>query len=166
MSEFDLPPEEAPPGPLMRLVHDQRVAFLVVGGINTLVGFGIFVACSLTVGHTVDHRFGKVAGALVTVAISHVLSVLFAFVMHRRFVFRVRGHVLRDLARFESVYLTALAINAVALPVLVELGMARIPAQAIIIASTTFLSYFGHRHFSFRRDTPNSQETQDETSRN
>lgn len=158
MSEFDLPPEGAPPGPLIRLTRDQRVAFLIVGVINTVVGFGIFVACSETVGHSVDHRFGKLAGTFATIAISHVLAVLFAFVMHRRFVFRVRGHVLRDLLRFESVYLTALAINAVTLPVLVESGMSRIPAQAIIIAVSTLLSYFGHRHFSFRRSAANNQD--------
>lgn len=152
MSEFDLPTNLAPPGPLIRLVHDQRVAFLVVGGINTVVGFAFFIACSVTVGHVVDHRFGKVAAALVTVGIAHVLAVLFAFVMHRRFVFRVRGHVLGDLVRFWSVYLTALGINVVVLPVLVELGLHRVAAQAIIVASTTLLSYFGHRHFSFRRD--------------
>jgi putative flippase GtrA len=157
MSEFDLPPESAPPGPLIRIFHDQRVAFLVVGGINTVVGFAIFVVCSESVGQFVDHRFGRVAGSLVTLGISHVLGVLFAFVMHRRFVFHVRGHVLRDLARFESVYLTALGINAIALPVLVELGLHRIPAQAIILASTTLLSYFGHRHFSFRRGAADSQ---------
>jgi putative flippase GtrA len=157
MSEFDLPPESAPPGPLIRIFHDQRVAFLVVGAINTVVGFAIFVVCSESVGQFVDHRFGRVAGSLVTVGISHVLGVLFAFVMHRRFVFHVRGHMLRDLARFESVYLTALGINAIALPVLVELGLHRIPAQAIILASTTLLSYFGHRHFSFRRGAADSQ---------
>jgi putative flippase GtrA len=82
--------------------------------------------------------------------------------MHRRFVFRVRGHVLRDLVRFESVYLTALGINAVALPVLVELGLPRIPAQTIIVAFTMLLNYFGHRHFSFRRG---AADTWDETSR-
>ncbi len=162
MTEFDLPPETAPAGPLIRLLRDQRVAFLVVGAINTLVGFGIFAACSLTVGHDIDQQFGKVAGSLVTLGITHVLAVLFAFVMHRRFVFRVRGHVVRDLVRFESVYLTALAINAVALPVLVELGMSRIPAQAIITAATTLVSYFGHRHFTFRRG---AADTQDQTSR-
>ncbi|WP_253861465.1 GtrA family protein [Mycobacterium asiaticum] len=147
-----------PPGPLIRLVHDQRVAFLLVGGINTVVGFGLFIACSVSMGHFVDHRLGAVAGSLVTVGISHPLTVLFAFVMHRRFVFRVRGHVLRDLIRFWSVYFTALAINVVALPLLVELGLHRIPAQAIVIAFTTLMSYFGHRHFSFRRgatDTKN-----------
>jgi putative flippase GtrA len=162
MTEFDLPPESAPPGPLIRLFNDQRVAFLVVGGINTVVGFGIFVVCSQSMGHLVEHRFGRVGAALVTIGISHVLSVLFAFVMHRRFVFCVRGHVLRDLVRFWSVYLTGLGINAVVLPLLVELGLQRIPAQAIIVASTTVLSYFGHRHFSFRRG---SRDTQGETSR-
>ncbi|WP_156296426.1 GtrA family protein [Mycobacterium paragordonae] len=161
MTEFDLPPEASPPGPLIRLFHDQRMAFLMVGAINTIVGFSIFVACSVSVGHFVDHRFGTVAGSLVTVGLSHVLGVLFGFVMHRRLVFRVRGHVLRDLIRFESVYLTALGINAVALPVLIELGLQRIPAQAIITATLTLLSYFGHRHFSFRR---NATDTQDHSS--
>jgi len=162
MTEFDLPPESGPPGPLMRLIHDQRMAFLVVGAINTVVGFAIFIAASESVGHVVDHRFGRVAGSLVTVGITHVLSVLFAFVMHRRFVFHVRGQVLGDLARFWSVYLTTGAINLVALPVLVELGLHRILAQVIIVASTTLLSYFGHRYFSFRRS---AADTQDETSR-
>lgn len=150
MTEFDLAPESAPPGPLIRLVRDQRVAFLVVGGVNTVVGFGIFVACSQTLGHLVDGRFGTVAGSLVTVGVSHVLSVLFAFVMHRRLVFRVRGHVLRDLVRFESVYLTTFAVNAIALTVLVELGLHRIPAQAIIFVPILVLNYLGHRYFSFR----------------
>ena len=161
MTEFDLPAEAALPVPMIRLVRNQRVAFLVVGAINTLVGFTIFIACSESVGHLVDHRYGKVAGALVTGGIAHVLAVLFAFMMQRRFVFRVRGHVLRDLARFWSVHLTAGAIGFVALPVLVELGLNRIPAQAIILAATTVLSYFGHRHFSFRRSTT---DTQGETS--
>jgi putative flippase GtrA len=162
VSEFDLPAESAPPGPLIRLVHDQRAAFLVVGAINTVVAFGLFVACSESVGHFVDHRFGKVAGTLVTIGIAHVLSVLFAFVMHRRFVFRVRGHMLRDLVRFWSVYLTSFCISVVAVPVLVELGLDRILAGVIVVAATTLLSYFGHRHFSFRRS---AAETQDPTSR-
>jgi len=155
MTEFDLPAESAPPGPLIRLIHDQRAAFLVVGGINTVVGFGIFIACSETVGHVVDRRFGMVAGALVTIGISHVLSVLFAFMMHRRLVFRVRGHALRDLLRFESVYLTTFGINAVAFTALVELGLQRIPAQAIVFLPTLLLNYLGHRYFSFRRSGGN-----------
>ena len=162
MSEFNLPSESAAPRPLIRLVNDQRLAFLVVGGINTVVGFAIFIACSETVGNVVDQRFGKVAGSLVTAGIAHVVALVFAFVMHRRFVFRVRGHVLRDFMRFWSVYLTAAGINIVALPALVELGLDRIPAQAIIVAANTVWSYFGHRYFSFRRGVGDSDN---ETSR-
>jgi putative flippase GtrA len=157
MTEFDLPSESAPPGPLIQLIRDQRVAFLVVGGINTAVAFVIFIGCSQSVGHLVEHGLGRVGAALVTLGLAHVLSVLFAFTMHRRFVFRVRGQVLRDLARFWSVYITAAGINFVALPVLVELGLHRISAQAIFIALTTLASYFGHRHFSFRRSPADAQ---------
>lgn len=151
MDNSELPAQTAPPGPLLRLIRDQRVAFLGVGAVNTVVGLGIFVVCSETLGHPVDHRFGKIAAAIATLGVTHVLSVLFAFVMHRRFVFHVRGHLWRDLARFWSVYLTAAAFNIVALPSLVQLGLGRIQAQLIIVAAITLMTYFGHRHFSFRR---------------
>lgn len=160
MENLGSPPESAPPGPLIRLIRDQRVAFLIVGVINTVVGFAIFIAASESVGHFVDQRFGKVAGSVVTVVIMHVLGVLFAFVLHRRFVFRVRGHLLRDLVRFWSVYLTTGVINIVALPLLVELGLNRVPAEVIIVAVTTLLAYFGHRYFSFRRAVGDFQEEQ------
>jgi putative flippase GtrA len=63
----------------------------------------------------------------------------------------VQGNVLRDFARFESVYLVAIAINALVLPLAVEAGVNRILAQAVITVATTVLSYLGHRYFSFRR---------------
>lgn len=147
----DVPEEQAQPGPLLRILRDQRVAFLIVGVVNTVVGFGFFVLADLLLGPWIDAAAGEVVGSLVVLAVAHVLGVLSAFVLHRRFVFRVRGHVLRDLARFESVYLVALGINAVTLPLLVTLGVPRLIAQAAITLVTTVLSYLGHRYFSFRR---------------
>lgn len=136
--------EEAPDGPLLRLIKDRRVAFLLVGGINTVVGFMWFVLFEVTV--------GRVWGYIVTLLFAHVASVLCAFVLHRRFVFRVRGHVWLDLARFESVYLVALGVNLVLLPLLVEFAnIDPIPAQALIVFVTTLVSWFGHSRFSFRR---------------
>ncbi|QTE30236.1 GtrA family protein [Pengzhenrongella sicca] len=131
-------------GPLFSLVKDQRIAFLLVGAINTLVGTGWFVLFQLTVGT----RYGYMA----SLGCAHVAAVLCAFVLYRRFVFRVRGHVWLDLARFEVVNLTALGINAAFLPLLVEaFGVPPIPAQLLITTVTMFVSWFGHRGFSFRR---------------
>lgn len=136
--------DPGPAGPLLRLVSDRRVAFLIVGSINTVVGFGWFVFFQLTV--------GQWWGYMVTLCFAHVAAVLCAFVLYRRFVFRVQGNVLVDLARFESVYLVALAVNAVLLPLLVEIGgVEPIIGQALIVFVTTILSYVGHSRFSFRR---------------
>jgi len=143
-----------PPGPLLRLIRDQRVAFLIVGAINTAVGFGWFVVFELTVGRALGDF-----GYLATLACAHVASVLCAFVLYRRFVFRVHGHLLRDLARFEMVYLVSLGINYLALPLLVEFAhLAPIAAQALIVFITTLVSWFGHRGFSFRRSPGESTE--------
>jgi putative flippase GtrA len=138
------PTTPTPLGPLLRLIRDQRVAFLIVGGVNTLIGLGWFL---------LFHRLvGQVVGYMGTLVLAHVGAVLCAFVLHRRFVFRVRGQVLVDLARFELVNLGALAANAVLLPVFVELvGLQVILAQIISTFISVVTTYVGHRGFSFRR---------------
>lgn len=135
------------PGPLLQVVKDQRLAFLVVGVANTAIGFVWFIGLQLLVGEQV--------GYMVVLLLAHVGSVLCAFVLYRHLVFRVRGHVWRDLARFELIYLTALGINVVMLPLLVELGgLPVLWAQTLVVCVTALISFFGHKHFSFRRPSP------------
>jgi putative flippase GtrA len=131
---------------LGRLARDQRVRFLAVGVTNTVVGYLVFLAFTLWVFADVH------LGYLLSLALSYVVGITLAFVLYRRFVFPVHGHLLRDFARFVSVYLVAIGINAAALPLLVE--VARVPpllAQLMILVVTTLLSFFGHKKFSFRR---------------
>jgi putative flippase GtrA len=132
-----------PPGWLLRVVRDRRVAFLVVGVINTMVGYLIFAGFLWLVG---QRRY------LAALACAHVVSVLIAFVLYRFVVFRVRGRVLADLWRFETVYLSALAVNFVLLPLLVEIALLPVLlAQALIVLVTSLMSWMGHKHYSFRR---------------
>jgi putative flippase GtrA len=133
------------PGPLFRLVRDQRVAFLIVGGMNTVIGTGWFVLFLWLLPH------GR-ASYLVALACAHVASVLSAFVLYRRFVFVVTGHVLRDLARFELVSLSTLGFNFAALPLLVEIfGWPPLPSQLVITGTVVAYLWFAHRGFSFHR---------------
>jgi len=130
-------------GPLLRLIRDQRVAFIAVGGLNTAIGLGWFVL------------FHAVFGSrqyMLTLLCAHVGAVLCAFVLHRRLVFRVHGHVWLDLGRFELVNLTSLAINAILLPIAVSvMHLQVIPAQLAVTAVTVVMTYTGHKMFSFRR---------------
>jgi putative flippase GtrA len=145
MSPEAVPPAgiSGPPGWFLRVVRDRRVAFLIVGAINTVVGYLFFAGFLAILGQ--QHY-------LVALACAYVVAVLFAFVLYRYVVFRVRGHVLADLWRFVTVYLSALVVNFVLLPVLVEIAHLRVlVAQALIVFVTSLMSWVGHKNFSFRR---------------
>lgn len=133
------------------LLRDERVAFLMVGGFNTVFAFLLFAGLAATAGRALDRADLPVLGSLVPLAGSYAVAVLVAFALYRRLVFRVRGHVLRDLARFVSVYAVSITLNVVSLPLLVAAGVPRLVAQALIVVVITLISYVGHRWFSFRR---------------
>ena len=122
----------------------QLLAFLGAGALNTAFAFGVFAVLQLTLAGHVHY--------LVVLLVAHVVGVLEAFAVYRRGVFKVQGNVLQDLARFESVYLVALAVNAALLPLLVEVGgLPVIGSQLLVVLATSLVSFFGHKHFSFRR---------------
>ena len=122
--------------------------FVLVGGFNTLLGYGLFVVLQLGFGKNVHW------GYLLSLYLSWAIASIVAFVLHRRFTFRIsgRGHLVRDFLRFEAVNAVSLAANTILLPLLVELGhLVPIFAQALIVVVTTIVSYVGHKFFSFRR---------------
>jgi putative flippase GtrA len=127
-----------------RIFADERFRFLAVGGFNTVFGYVNFV--------WMQALFGKNIGYMWSYLASYALGFAIAFLLHRRVVFRVRGHVLKDLARFQGVYLVPLAVNLVGLPLLASgLKMNVYLAQAIVVLFNALVSYFGHKYFSFRR---------------
>lgn len=153
------------PGLLLRLIRDQRIAFLVVGAVNTGIGYLLFVGFDLTVGRAVLPSIGASAAAVVTLLCAHVVATLIAFVLHRNLVFRVRGHVLRDFVRFQAVYVVTFSINIVVLPLLVLAGLPALLAQLLITVVTVAVSWFGHKYFSFRRPKDPASTEVDEIER-
>ncbi len=144
-------PEVAPPGGLtgqpgwfLTVVKDQRVAFLIVGGVNTAVGFVCFAGFLALLGQRLY---------LVALVCAYVVATLIAFVLYRYVVFRVRGHVLADLWRFITVYLSQLGVNFVLLYLLVDVAKLRpvLLVQACITIVTALMSWVAHKNFSFRR---------------
>jgi putative flippase GtrA len=120
------------------------VRFFLVGVLNSAFSFGVFAALQVTLGRHVHY--------LVVLALSHVVGVLEAYVLQRWLVFRVSGRWWRDLAKFWSVYLVALGVNAVALPALVEiLGVPVLLAQGAVMLAIAVGTFVVHQAFTFRR---------------
>ena len=129
---------------IVKALADQRIRFLIAGGINTAFGAGLFVGLHFTIEHTV--------GYLGVLTVAWVISVLEAFVTYRYFVFRVRGKFFLDLSRFSLVYLGLYLVNLAVLPLLVEVaGLPVLLAQAATFPVVVVVSYLGHHNFSFRR---------------
>lgn len=137
-------------GAALGLLKDQRVLFLIVGGINTLFSTALFAALVTL--------FGPGVPSAVSLCISWLVSLLLVFAAYRRWVFKVKGRWLTDLMRFASVNLVALLANAFALTALVEgAGLPPIPVQVVLTVLIVVFNYVGHKYFSFRRKRGDGQ---------
>ncbi|MEU7767823.1 GtrA family protein [Nocardia sp. NPDC049190] len=134
----------ADPGPLLRMVRRQEIAFAVVGVVNTGLGM-VLTVMWLAV-------FGDRVPPAVAPAAAYAISVFVAFILHRTLVFRVRGRLLRDFVAFFAVNSGGLLMNMVLLQLAVTVGhLPSIPSAVVVMALVAAASFFAHRHISFRR---------------
>lgn len=142
-----------------RLLANQKVRFLIVGGFNTVFGYGLFASFYRFVFS--DVQFGY----LISLVASYAAAITVAFFLYRRFVFPVADRLLRDFVAFLGVNAVAVAVNFALLPVLVEVfDVYPLVAQAAVVVCTTMISYFGHRDISFRRPTEGAPDQPTERS--
>lgn len=131
---------------IKKLMSDKRVSFLLVGGFNTFLGFGIYTLLTIWVFHGL--RFGY----LFSLVISYAVGISAGFFLYRRFVYKVKGNLIPDFVKFTSVYLFSISLNLILLPLFVQFTpIGPVLSQAIVLVITTLVSYFGHGYFSFRR---------------
>jgi len=132
-------------GPLVRFYFRRReqILYLVVGGWNTVFGYGVWAVLQYLLGSHVHY--------LVVVVLSWPVAVLNAYLGYRFVVFRSHGPLLRELPRFSLVYLATLIANLALLPLaLSALPFSIYVIQALFTAAVVVVSYLGHKYYSFR----------------
>jgi putative flippase GtrA len=126
--------------------HIEFIKFLIVGGWNTLFGYGVFIA--------IYYSPVKINYIIVAI-ISNVLAITNAYVGYKFFVFKTRGNYFKEYLKFYGIYGTMALINLALLPVLVQiLSIKPVISQGILLAGTVVASFFGHKRFSFRAKEP------------
>lgn len=130
---------------IKRLLDDEKVRFLLVGGFNTLFGFVIYAMFTFLLQNI---EFGY----MLALIISQITSLFVAFALHKKVTFRKDGHTIKDFIRFALVNSVSYAINLVILPILVHgLDWHPLVAQFSVLVVTTLISFVGHKYFSFKR---------------
>ncbi len=128
-------PEQRPSNPLTR----PFLRFLIVGGLNTAFGYGVFAGLVLL-------------GAWYPVAalVSTVLGVLFNFVTTGVFVFNSRKT--SRLLRFVGVYGVCYVVGVLVLRVTSDFGISVLVTSAVMLLPMALFSYTLQRLLVFRED--------------
>lgn len=127
--------------------------FLVTGVWNTVFGLLVY-----TLLYTWLH---KQVNYLVLMIPANILAITNAYIGYKLFVFKTKGHILREYFRFYIVYGVSIGMNFVIMFLMVDgLGVHPLISQFFGVAITTACSYIGHRHFSFgsKKKQPEEQE--------
>jgi putative flippase GtrA len=111
--------------------------FLIVGGINTLFGYGLFAALILLGLPTP-----------LAVVVGTILGLLFNFISTGGIVFKNRAS--RLLPRFIAVYVVQMGISVAALHVLETGGFHPLVAGALVLPPLAIFTYLALRRFVFR----------------
>jgi putative flippase GtrA len=121
----------------------EQLLYLVVGGWNTVFGYGAWALMQFLLGAYLHY--------LVVIVLAWPIAVLNAYLGYRHIVFRSRGSVLKELPRFSLVYLATLLVNLALLPVALRvLPFSIYVVQALFTGVVVVGSYLGHKYYSFR----------------
>ena len=126
--------------------------YLLVGGFNTVFGYGLFALLNYLL-----RRLSY--GYLWATLFSNLIAITVAFLGYKWFVFRTKGHYLREWLRCLGVYGSSMALGLVGMAILVPLlrhhmtrpQAASYLAAALLTGLTVIFSFLGHKHISFRR---------------
>lgn len=151
----------------------QFARYLLVGIWNTLFGYVMFVLFNHLLTPVIHNQYFT---AITASVLGNIAGITNAFIGYKYIVFKSRGNFLREYLRCYLVYGAAIAVNLLALPLLMALlnrylavhPMTLFPssklqfildtsqsaniAAAMLISVTVTMSYFGHRNFSFKKE--------------
>ena len=117
--------------------------FLLTGGWNTAFSYGSLATLYYLLSDRIHY--------IIILAFSSVLNITNAYICHKFFVFKTKGNYIREYLRYYIVYSVPIGIGFIFFPICIELlRMNFYIAQALLTFITVIVSYFGHKHVSFR----------------
>lgn len=136
----------------------QFLRYLVIGVWNTAFGYATFALFTHLLENVVPQSY------MAASVLSSLINITVSFLGYKWFVFKTKGNYLREWARCVAVYGSNILFGLAILPVLVYLirhtthwqRQAPYVAGALLTAITVLVSFFGHKHFSFKTSAPPS----------
>jgi putative flippase GtrA len=140
--------------------HSEKLRYLVVGFCNAALGYGFFVLLLVAVGPQL-HALESSSSSLISLVGRHyyvvvqwlmwIVFVPVCTLTMRYFVFRSKGHWLRQIGRAYFVYIPAQALSSLLLWLTVRvIHLSPTLGQLVTVVFVTIVSYLGHKYFTFK----------------
>ena len=141
-------------------LHGEKLRYLVVGVMNTVVGYLAFVALLALLGPWLQSLESSSSSLLALVGhyyylvvqwVCWVFMVPWSTMTMKYLAFRSKGNALHELGKAYFVYLPAQGVSSFMLWLTVKvIGLPPQIGQLAAIAFATVFSYLGHKYFTFR----------------
>ncbi len=123
---------------MLRILSQHRFwRFILVGGLNTLVGYSLFLVALAIMPTT-----------LTALVVANILAILFNFITMGSLVFGVREA--RLLPRFFGVYGVMFVYNLIGLTLLEDMGVRPWLGGLVILPTAVLISYLLNQRFVFK----------------
>lgn len=126
--------------------------YLLVGICNTAFGYATFAFFTALLDKVVPQSY------MLASVLASFINISVSFLGYKWFVFKTKGNYLREWIRCMGVYGGSILVGLVFLPLMVyvirhHFGLQRQApyiAGALLTGVTVLVSFFGHKHFSFK----------------
>ncbi len=124
----------------------EKVRYLLAGAWNTAFGYFLGVGAYLWLGK---------AWHIIYISIfTNVIAITMSFLTYKIFVFRTRGHWIREYLKIYLVYGLTIIIGTLLLWVLVKFFALNIwLSQGLVLSSVFIISFFLNRSFTFKKNS-------------
>ena len=120
--------------------------FLFVGGLNTAVGYGVFVLLILLNAHYI-----------IAATVSHIVGVTNSYLWNKFFTFKNNKKIShQEISKFIVVYGVVYIVNLGLLWWLIDIrGLNPLVAQLINVVVIAIISFFGQKYWTFKMENQN-----------
>lgn len=126
---------------IKELFKRQEIRFLLVGGLNTIVGYGSYsILLLFQMNYLVANTF------------STIIGIIHSYIWNRNFTFKSKEKALHEIIKFVLVYALSYILGMILLYFVVQkFGCNEYLAGFFNLIFTTLISWFGHKYFSFAK---------------
>lgn len=125
--------------------HEKKLRFLIAGGLNTVIGLSVY---------PILYYFLEPLGVgyIQVLLLAQIICITFSFISNKYFVFKTKGNIKKEYAKFFMFYGLYLVLNLICLPFLVEaIQISPIISQTFFSIAIIISSYFWHNFITFKQ---------------